>query len=505
MKIPEGKDGGLMEEKKLILSEYINYEILALSDKLDTAFACRDTDELKELVSLCKKLLEKYTKPLEIMQIYYDIGTGYSELRAIENSEEYLEHEILNLRKCVNLYYEINIKSAFTENETAIANYICVQAYINLGNAFRITQRHLMALNCFFDAINIDSSFLIAYANLSATLFEFAQIQNNALYLDCFNHAGYHYYEQAMELKNAIQPLETQDGLDAFISNIKDYITEFPNEYLYGFLKKDIELPNLDIVCEEENEYRLSLSLYRVFLNPVEDILPHSCFRIDDIQLPVEKMRFAKRDLSELFELFTHIKSEYIYARYLYYQSTNEDAVLNLVCDRHTYFATSEKLKSDFSYRCFLGQTSYKTLYSIFDKIGFFINKYWDLNIPDSKVDFSKSVTEKSKDRFILNKKLSDNTALKALFWIQKDLRNEERTFSINPNANKLANIRNTMEHRVYRTIREKPNYEFQFTECDFKESLEMNTIDLMKILKEAIIYLSIAVNEDINNTKSSS
>ncbi|KAF5076348.1 LA2681-like HEPN [anaerobic digester metagenome] len=482
-------------EIAITISDYISNEILSLSEKFDIAFHKADISEMKKLISLSKELICKYKETLNLMQIYYDIGTGYSELRKLESSEEFLEYEILYLRKCTNLYYENELTPKDEYIEHLILKHIAVQAYVNLGNAFRNIGRHLMAIDNFYYAINIDNTFSMAYANLSGALFDFARLQYNSVYFNYLNHAGYYYYLKAVEYKENIHRPEA-------IEDITDYITNFSSEYLEEFLKTDINPPNLEIESNDEFEYRSSVGLHRLFLNPIEDILPNPCFWVDDIQLSLIDEGIMPIELIEAYELFTQIKSEYIYGRYLWFQAASNEGNIEELCEKNTALAYSDSLKADFSYRDFLAKTSFKILYSIFDKIGFFINIFWKLNIPHQKVDFSKSLTRKSGKEYIFNTDLSQNISLKSLYWIQKDLRSEERVFSTNPKAVKLADIRNCMEHRSYRTLCEKSDFDFKFTECEFRERLEINTVDLLKILKESIIYLALSVNEDILSKK---
>lgn len=478
------------DDIKKYYEKYIASEILNVSMQYDEVNETKSTIELKCLIDKSKLLLEKNYNLLSTMQLHYDVGTAYSNLGAIEQTDAYHEKEIFNLRKAINIYTESDIKNLFDDVERRLANVIIIQTYVNLGNTMQSLERHLSAIDYYFCAIQIDDTYAMAHLNLSATLFNFAKIQIDNSYKNYLNHSGYYYYLKAYKFRVNLHDL-------SFIQNLEDYIQNFTNSYLNEFLKKEFKLPKLKIDTRIEEDYRENIKFFRLFLNPVQDIIDHMSLAVDDIQLPIMSKQSVKGELLEVVELFSQIKSEYVYGRYLWYQANTEYETVDFF-QNYTYLLHFENLKTDFTYKAYLAQTSYKMLYSIFDMIGFFINKYWGLDIEDNKIDFYKSLTIREQKKEIFNPKLEKNKSLKSLFWILKDLRNEDRVFSMNPDADKLTNIRNYMEHRVYKTIKETPDYSHQFSMCKFESELKYNTIDLMRLLKEAIIYLALAVNEDI-------
>ena len=63
-----------------------------------------------------------------------------------------------------------------------------------------------------------------------------------------------------------------------------------------------------------------------------------------------------------------------------------------------------------------------------------------------------------------------------------------------------MFNMRNDMEHNALRTVDNllKENKKSRFTKYTTENQIEHNTFKLMKLLREALVYLSIAVNEDV-------
>ncbi len=110
-------------------------------------------------------------------------------------------------------------------------------------------------------------------------------------------------------------------------------------------------------------------------------------------------------------------------------------------------------------------KSSFRTLYSLFDKIAYIASRFFDLN--DIKDDRSISIDNlfrdiKSKNRrtkWEPNEKLknSDNHFIHALFYILKDIRDVKGTSSvskwIDPDASAFSEIRNAMEHRSLKIV----------------------------------------------------
>ena len=109
-------------------------------------------------------------------------------------------------------------------------------------------------------------------------------------------------------------------------------------------------------------------------------------------------------------------------------------------------------------------KSAFKILYSLFDKIAYFINHFYDLNAleKDRKISF-ESLFKKlgSNKQWQPHPKLAEskNQFLHALFYILKDLRdiNDQESVSdwLNPELTKICEIRNFIEHRSFKIIDE--------------------------------------------------
>lgn len=178
--------------------------------------------------------------------------------------------------------------------------------------------------------------------------------------------------------------------------------------------------------------------------------------------------------------------------------SDKEVALVDTI-DSPKYGLSIEKVKS-----------AYRIAYSLFDRIVFFLNKYFELDIASHKVSF-KAIWSKDSD---LLKSSRSNIPLKALHWIQKDLYNNSISKykeHIDPTLRKINILRNTMEHRYLKVINNTYTSEDNQSDYDLysetvtSEELYELGIYLLRTCREALILLGMAVNiEEIKRSKNS-
>ena len=112
-----------------------------------------------------------------------------------------------------------------------------------------------------------------------------------------------------------------------------------------------------------------------LYLNPLNDLQSNEVHRYDDNLLLPNLLGNSKEDPTRYFSMFNQIKQEYIYARYLCFNSLEVDEV---------HFA-DEKRKS---VRIEGLKTAFKTLYSLLDKVALLLNEYFSIGISIRNVNF---------------------------------------------------------------------------------------------------------------------
>ena len=227
--------------------------------------------------------------------------------------------------------------------------------------------------------------------------------------------------------------------------------------------------------------------LFRLFLDPCLEILSDHCFAVDSINLPFEAP-YSDRE-KEFIGLFNQIKQEYNWARLLWYKTSTEEANEHYSDRELDLVDTGDS--SDHSLRESMLRTAFKAAYSLFDRIGFFINQYFEVGLTDTKVSFKNIWKEQLIDGngqvyFTIPKPImnthSDNPLVKAMYWLQKDF--YERNNCLRTG---------TQSHNT------------SFTKYTTEEKIENNTFRLLKLARELIIYLCLAVNFDREKDKRAS
>lgn len=156
----------------------------------------------------------------------------------------------------------------------------------------------------------------------------------------------------------------------------------------------------------------------------------------------------------------------------------------------------------DYPVRCFnieLTKSAYRTIYSLFNRIGYFLNDYYDLGLSKRKVSFG-SVWGKKTNLLDISQ---SNYLLKALYWIKKDLYGNsisEYKAHIDPIFNKTYKIRNVMEHQYLKILSYDDFDEYEQSIDELATIISLNEfnellIDLLRTCREAIILFGTLVN----------
>jgi tetratricopeptide repeat protein len=125
------------------------------------------------------------------------------------------------------------------------------------------------------------------------------------------------------------------------------------------------------------------------------------------------------------------------------------------------------------------------------------VNYYFDLNVKERNVSFRRiwyvlnaNSEFKLKSEFQNNK----NWPLRALFWLSKELYDKDFAFTLDPKAKELDDMRNALEHRALR-IQDYKTTDPYLGESIVRDELQERTLRIFKLVRSAIIYLSLAIN----------
>ena len=254
----------------------------------------------------------------------------------------------------------------------------------------------------------------------------------------------------------------------------------------------------------EERSYCRWCLREHLFLNPLNEAYIDSVAAQDILHLPSHTYNVEE---SPRFPAFYNLmKQEYVIARYRLYRSSqggDPDFVMRDV------LLLEGNVPQAFGYHTADLRAAFQGAYSIFDKVGLFINDYFRVGIKPGNVSFRKVWFEKTNKSGLELRpmfKNNHNWLLRGLYFLSKDLFEGEFRDVAEPDAANLARLRNQIEHRFvslqYCPYGDSDETHRLITVEDFQEK----TLRLLKMAREALIYLSLAMHREetlrLNGTK---
>jgi hypothetical protein len=359
-----------------------------------------------------------------------------------------IENEILNLR-LADKYFNPNHHTSD----------IWYRINTNLANIHDTLGRPIKALYHWNKVIKSKRKFGMALANKGNCLIYHGKYSiANENFRRFYLQVGYR------DLKEGSQYQVDSGAKQIYVKRIND----FENNYL-KVLETPISIP-ITKTKLDDNYVQWCLT-ETLFLNSILDIESYPYAIYDNISADLKD--------EELNNFFIQIKEEFRLARSFFFQ------------------ANGIKLQSyEFNSGVEYKKIAFRILYSLFDKIGYLINTYYTLGIPNKKVDFhSLWYLEQKKanglrEDFINNK----NLFLRGIYWISKDLFHNTNGFkdNLSPDAKDIDTLRHYLEHRSFQIGEtSKPKFTYSITESEFDDKI----LSLLRLTRECIMYFIYSVN----------
>ena len=457
-----------------------------------------------EGIRLAIKLLDELRDNKKIVKeqlamSHYFSGCAWSSLKELTRKDsqsawdweqEEIEKEVSHLRKALN-----------NDHFTDLPKIRQCQILTNLGNAFNRIGRFVEAIEYYDRAIEVSQNFGMSLGNKGICLFNYANYQYDKTIFDALYHHSHKILNDAIK-----QPLEgdekTKEVFLKFVKKIETHILE-------KLLNEDTAIDMIDLKgSQEEATYRTWCLKNRLFLNPLNDIEVSAAAAEDNL--------FPSGVIVSLGEgpyfhsLFNLIKQEFVSARYFFYEGvhaktphfSDKNVLLFNTLDYPSHSLAVERIKA-----------SYRIVYSIFDKIAYFLNFYLSLGKNEKKISFRtvwyEDTNKKEKELLeILEGK--KNLLLRGLFWLSKDLFEKKEDFmeSLEPDARKLHEIRNRLEHRYFK-LHDYWTPSLYDDEDDLlgfadpivyamgREEFISKSLKLLKLVRSSIMYLCFAIQTE--------
>lgn len=458
----------------------------------DKATDENDLERIETLLDEAQKLVDSENEPSQAY-LFYSMGTVYNDFSKLKglSFHESVKKRLYLFRKSIGIIEKKEYK------DKLYGPYILgfkEVLYTNYANVLDECGRKIAAIDYLKKVLTINDGFGMALGNLGRAYQHYAELEYDKTHRDIFHHFAYRCFVEALKSDD---PNTHHDAKRLFQSRIDCY----DSEYVERVLKPKWDFSQYPYDNPDEYTYRKWCLDKGLFLNTLNDLpVAESCFMADVIQLP--DMITDIKTKPVFHGMFSQLKQEYIYARYLYYKSMGVLAE-PLYADKDTFILTYTDY-AQYSIRLEQLKTAFKTLYSIFDKISYFLNYYFELGIKEHDITFRSVWFEEAghgKNKYQYKNTLNpdSNFALATLYWINKDFCDNFED-SPNPELKRIKEIRNALEHKyvkIYASFADPVLNDISDGLALYisEEELAEVTMQLLKILREAIISLSLSVN----------
>lgn len=403
---------------------------------------------------------------------------------------EAIDGEILELRRALAHpgFYE--------HNKLEMA-----QIYTNLGNILNHVGRFVEAIEYWDRALLAVPGFAMAHGNRGTGLAYYATSLYDPGHSGVLMFMAYDAFCSACSDDAINENPENQPALDAFSLRARDIETHLD----IGGIANTIDLINHPIgQSKAERAYRQWCINERLFLNPLNDIGPNPIAAQDVMTLPtITTTLDGGWQPPPVIHYFNGLKQEFCAARFALYEASTQENV-HYSDRRILIYDTLNFAMHGFAVE--RTKMAFRGAYALFDKIGFLLNEYLLLGHAERQVNFRNLWFVKGKGKE-LHPSLDGlpNWPLRGLFWLSKDIFEDDFRTVTEPDAQVLYELRNHMEHKfvsVYdgfcRVI--SPNVattpEIGVIDVSFDE-LMIKTLRQLKLARAALIYLSLGIHAE--------
>ncbi len=351
----------------------------------------------------------------------YNLGLFFSDLYPVDNKivfrneDKYYNAPFCYL-KAIQLYETNKLE---LDIDLAFINQIIRRCYVNLGNEYNNQFRTIDALRYFRKALAIDNFFDMAIGNFAHC------IEKHPVFFE-FNESD-KIFNLLLGLYDDIH-IDELDSSQKFFSEKKIHYNSLWNSYIQsinsGYCTDNVLS---EITVEDYVGWSVKNTLV---LNPVNDLGDYVEAQNDmDFNYIVLKLELTndneKSLLKHMYDLFIHLRKKI----YLHKDINNEENIFEIAL-------------------------AFNSLYSFFDKIAFWLYKYFKLDFKDEN---QVNILSIWKQKTNLNVPLLayKNQYLYNIYWLRKEYRQSKQDdLEINqlfsPEAQNYSNLRNILEHRGY-------------------------------------------------------
>jgi hypothetical protein len=248
-----------------------------------------------------------------------------------------------------------------------------------------------------------------------------------------------------------------------------------------------------------EGRFRRWALRERLFLNSLNDLGSHRIAARDVLQLPtiVTSLKVGP----SYHGFFNQLKQEFAAARWLAFEALEpgrEAAVAERVADRELGLLDARD-GAAYGLRLEKLRLSFRSAYSLLDKVAVFLNAYFKLGLPEKRINVRSVWYDNADLKSKLNIRLPQvNLPLRGLYWLSKDFAETEASFvaAMESDAQQLVKMRNRLEHQYLRiTPFERQIWKDEVAYDISEDLLGRRTLRLLRSVRAAMIYFVLAIH----------
>lgn len=461
--------------KNILKSEAIE----DLSRKADKFLIENDYENLKTFLDSLLGVEYTFENLADEAKYYYTLGTCSENIfnyRRLNWFSDELSKSVIFLRKALYVIQKIEYPSA-----ADLYLRSCIET--NLGNNLSSQGRAFCCIPLWDDAIKCKENPVPIISKAKNELFIARSICDPG-------HKELHYFTAYQLIQFGLEHLDKLYPEQRAAYSKGSHLMSFKAWYEDNFTTDDFsyfDLYKMDFESRKQASYLKWCGDNKLFINDLNDVSLSEIVYQDIMTLPDISSQFNPT-LSMYEELMYHgnfdeLKNDYCYARYLVFEAKDisED-------QRHLFNSTyphcNDMAHTITNLKASHYKSAFRTLYSIFDKIAYFINRFFDLNDveDDYKINFDSIFRQIGKNKWKPHDKLkhSTNCFLHALFYVLKDIRDVKGSTPVSrwldPDAKAFSEIRNAIEHRSLKII---DDFGYTLTQSD--RSYRQSSLDSLK------------------------
>ena len=460
-----------------------------LAQKIDAASDDGDEATLRALDEECVRLMESAKGEDRVRLHFFRSNTYYAIISSKHNNAEYTwswkqsdgVQNALLLRKAIS-------EPAFSSIDPTLA----CQIRTNLANRLNSLGRPVAANEQWLKVLELEPSFAKALANRGLGIAHYGNTLYDINHTTLLLAAARQNFDRALAF-DALWESDDRSTIAPDLIQKRDELIEYLTSIGYD---EELDLNQWSLGdTQEERSYRRWCLKNRLFLNPLNDAYIECVSATDVLHLPSHSYRITETPRFVAF--YNLMKQEYISARYRLYCGIHDVDPEFLSRDVQMLDSWEDQALGHYTENL---RSAFRSSYAIFDKVGLFLNDYYEVGIEPRRVSFRGIWFEKPNSASLNLRSMfrnHPNWPLRGLYFLSKDLFDQNFKDVAEPDAFNLARLRQQVEHR-FLSLQHFQEGENTATHMRISvEEFRKKTFRLLKMAREALIYVSLAMHRE--------